>query len=144
MKTGSGDICLCVPTSIARETFDLLADLYAFQEPSLIDVQVNASLGIFYSDVPNCIQNETSEQYTEVIASLDQSWRVITCKDARQWNLQRRDAQKSVRAQWRASGYFVAKSALILASRTFCGPVAPKAVATLSALPENFVLEALK
>lgn len=48
------------------------------------------------------------------------------------------------KTRWRASGYFATKIALIRASRTFCGPVARKAVATLSALPEHFVLEALK
>ena len=88
--------------------------------------------------------HETAEDYCRIIARLNNNWRVIACKDARQWILQRRDAQRSGRARWKASGYFLTKSALIRASRTFCGPVAPKAVATLSALPENFVLEALK
>ncbi|MCL7404461.1 hypothetical protein MWN63_00510 [Paradonghicola geojensis] len=88
--------------------------------------------------------HETADDYGRIIARLNNNWRVIVCKDARQWILQRRDAQRSGRARWKAAGYFLTKSALIRASRTFCGPVAPKAVATLSALPENFVLEALK
>ena len=88
--------------------------------------------------------HETADDYGRIIARLNNNWRVIACKDARQWILQRRDAQRSGRARWKASCYFVTKNALIRASRTCCGPVDPKAVATLSALPENFVLEALK
>lgn len=87
---------------------------------------------------------ETSDDYGRIIARLNNNWRVIACKDARQWILQRKDAQRSGRARWKATGYFLTKNALIRASRTFCGPVDPSAVATLSVLPEFFVLEAFK
>ena len=79
--------------------------------------------------------HETADAYTQVVARLSESWRVILCKDGIQWILQRRDAVRSGQPRWRATGYFRTKRALILASRTACGLIAPSASVILNALP---------
>lgn len=94
------------------------------------------------ADAPNVVKgraprqhHETAEAYTKVVARLSESWRVIVCKDAIQWILQRRDAERSGQPRWKATGYFRTKRALILASRTVCAPIAPSAAAILDGLP---------
>jgi hypothetical protein len=79
--------------------------------------------------------HETSDTYTGVVARLCPRHRVIICKDAIQWILQRRDAQRAGRPRWTGIGYFRTRSALIAVSRTVCARIDPNAMAILAALP---------
>lgn len=81
---------------------------------------------------------ETADSYARVIAGLNERWRVIVCKDAIQWILQRRDAERSGQPRWAGHSYFRTKSALIRVSRASCGPIEPKAMAILHSLPNRF------
>lgn len=84
----------------------------------------------------NCDHHETSDIYTGVIARLCPRHRVIVCKDAIQWILQRRDAQRSGQSRWTGVGYFRTRDALIRVSRTLCERLDPNAMAILAALPD--------
>jgi hypothetical protein len=79
--------------------------------------------------------HETSDTYTGVIAQLCPRHRVIICKDAIQWILQRRDTQRAGRPRWTGIGYFRTRSVLIAVSRTVCARIDPNAMAILAALP---------
>jgi hypothetical protein len=79
--------------------------------------------------------HETSDDYPGIVAQLCPRHRVIICKDAIQWILQRRDAQRAGRPRWTGVGYFRTRSALIAVSRTVCARIDPNAMAILAALP---------
>jgi hypothetical protein len=79
--------------------------------------------------------HETSDDYTGIVAQVCPRHRVVICKDAIQWILQRRDAQRAGRPRWTGIGYFRTRSALIAVSRTVCARIDPNAMAILAALP---------
>jgi hypothetical protein len=78
--------------------------------------------------------HETSDDYTGIVARLCPRHRVVNCKDAIQWVLQRRDAQRAGRPRWTGIGYFRTRDALIAVSRTVCERIDPNAMAILAAL----------
>lgn len=86
---------------------------------------------------PQVSRHETADDYLGVIAHLCTSHRVIVCKDAIQWVLQRRKTGGAERP-WRAVGYFRARNALIRVSATLCSRIDLAAMASLAALPSHF------
>lgn len=79
--------------------------------------------------------HETADDYTGIVAQLCPRHRVVICRDAIQWILQRRDAQRAGQPRWTGIGYFRTRNALISVSRTECERIDPNAVAILAALP---------
>ncbi len=69
--------------------------------------------------------HETADGYIGVIAVLSDQWRVIVCKDAIQWILQRRKRGGAERP-WRGSGYCRTRQALIRLCATSCGRDRPR------------------
>ena len=81
-------------------------------------------------------RHETADECVNVIAQLCARHRVIVCKDAIQWVLQKRKKGGAERP-WRSVGYFRTRSALLRVSATLCGRIDPAAVAILLALPDQ-------
>jgi hypothetical protein len=82
--------------------------------------------------------HETSDDYIKIIVRLNDSWRVIVCKDNIQWVLQRRDAGRSGSPRWRGVSYHCELKALIRVSRTRAKKLEVTALAQLEALPVVF------
>ena len=85
---------------------------------------------------PAGADHETSDAYSGVIADLCDCHRVVICKDALQWILQRRKKGGAERP-WRGVGYFRTRNALIRACASLCGRIDPAALAILMALPDH-------
>ena len=81
--------------------------------------------------------HETSDTYAGVIAQLCPRHRVVVCKDAIQWILQKRKKGGAERS-WRGVGYFRTREALVRVSASLCGRIDPAAMAVLVALPAQF------
>jgi len=79
--------------------------------------------------------HETSDSYRGNVAQLCPQHRVIVCKDAIQWILQRRKNGGAERP-WRAVGYYRTRDALIRVCATSCGRMDPAAMAVLLTLPD--------
>ena len=73
--------------------------------------------------------------YAGVIAHLDERHRIIICKDALQWILQRRTG--SGEWPWKALHYCQTRKALIRVTGTACRVPDPEAMNTLAELPEH-------
>lgn len=69
---------------------------------------------------PITSRHETADNYYGVIVHLTARHRVVICKDAIQWILQRRKNGDAKRP-WRGVGYFRTRDALIRVSATLCG-----------------------
>ena len=80
---------------------------------------------------------EISEFYTGVIAYLNPRWRVIICKDGRQFILQYRSSKHMNKGMWLGKSYPTTREALrcVCSSRGLLSD--PKARAELEALPER-------
>lgn len=76
--------------------------------------------------------HETSDSYAAVVIHLTDALRVISCKDDRQWVLQKR-VGGSGKWPWRAKGYFRTRNAL---TRVTAGLGAP--TGNLEALPPTY------
>lgn len=87
------------------------------------------------SSVELCNHQETSDDYSGVIAHLCARHRVIVCKDAIQWILQQRKNGGAERP-WRGVAYIRTRNALVRVSANLCGRIDPAAVAILAALPD--------
>ena len=86
-------------------------------------------------DAPN--RNELAGGYSYVVAVLNTKWRVIECRDRRQWILQSRDTLTPLpTAVWRGRSYCRSKEALLRVSAA-AGAIDPRAAAILIALPER-------
>ena len=82
--------------------------------------------------------SERSDTYRNVVVRVNARWRVIVCKNDRQWILQLSKAEGGPALAWRGLKYFRTRKALIAACAHLCGSFDPSALAALAALPENF------
>ena len=82
--------------------------------------------------------HETADEYGRVVVRLSEAWRVVTCKDAHQWILQRRDGERSGQARWTGVRYFRTRGALMRSVRALCGVCDPAALGILATLPPHF------
>jgi hypothetical protein len=80
---------------------------------------------------------EKADDYPAVVARLGSRWRVIECRDAIQWILQRRKGQWAGRPQWQAQHYCRTRCGLLRCIRKFCGPFDDEALAIVRSLPER-------
>ena len=81
--------------------------------------------------------HETADEYGRVVARVSDGWRVIVCKDAHQWILQRRD-KTPAGGRWRAVRFHRTRDALIRSCAAFCEACDPAALVILAALPPHF------
>lgn len=81
---------------------------------------------------------ETASDYSAVVATLGDRWRVVECRDRLQWILQRREGSRAGGGRWTGEVYFRSRDALISFCRTRAGQCAASAMAILAALPERF------
>lgn len=77
-------------------------------------------------------RQETSDEYSDVIANLTDTIRVITCKDDLQWILQKRMGG-SAKRPWRGKSFCTTRQALIRCSAALGAPTG-----ALEVLPEVF------
>lgn len=56
---------------------------------------------------------ERDDNYQSVIVQLDPRWRIIECRDAIQWIIQKRSAEPSHSGEWRGNSYVTDRDALI-------------------------------
>ena len=93
------------------------------------------SLQLQSSGAPTRARNtqETSDSYAHVLLQIGNRHRVIVCRDAIQWILQRRKNGGAERP-WRALGFYRTRKALIAACATLHGQVDPCAMGILLAL----------
>ena len=82
---------------------------------------------------------ETADDYTGVVAMLNEDWRVIECRDGIQWILQHRGSPKRLRKDdWRGRSFCRTSEALRRCARLHAGPVTAAAARQLLALPDRF------
>ncbi len=80
---------------------------------------------------------ESDEAYPHL--PLNSRWRIIECRDCRQWILQVRNRAETVaRDVWRGRSYCTSREALIRCCDRYAGALDPAAIAALRALPERF------
>ena len=79
---------------------------------------------------------EESENYQAIIAKLDAEWRVIECRDAIQWILQRRAGLRDGEPRWDSRCYCRTRLGLLLRVRGLVGECDAVALAILESLPE--------
>ena len=82
------------------------------------------------------LTQETADGYGRVIAQLSPDWRVILCRDAIQWIIQRRKKGGAERP-WRGVHYCRTRKALLRLCATSCGRMDPNTLAILLVLPEH-------
>ncbi|MDU8946119.1 hypothetical protein [Ovoidimarina sediminis] len=80
--------------------------------------------------------HETADNYSRVIAQVDDRHRVIVCKDGIQWILQRRE-KGTGRWPWKARHYCRTRKALLRVTGAACRAPDPLAMQTLADLPEH-------
>ncbi len=80
-------------------------------------------------------QHETSDGYVNVIARLNDRWRVIVCRDAVQFVIQWREKGTAERP-WRGKHYCRTRAALIRLCGASCGRLDPGSMASLLSLPD--------
>ena len=80
---------------------------------------------------------ERDDNYQSVIVQLDPRWRIIECRDAIQWIIQKRSAEPSHSGEWRGDSYVVSRDALIELSVKRGLLSEPSLRAVLEALPSS-------
>ena len=80
--------------------------------------------------------SESADDYSGLVARLNQDRRVIDCRHRMQWILEHRGPPKtSGRDDWRGRSYCQTSEALIRCTREHAGEIEPGACAILAALP---------
>ena len=88
-------------------------------------------------DAPEAInRNESSDNYSDVVAVLNPKWRVIRCRDNVQWVLQSRDSATAAKGVWRGRSHCGTKEALLRVCAAHAGELDPTAVGLLAELPD--------
>jgi hypothetical protein len=80
---------------------------------------------------------ERDDNYQHVILQLAPRWRIIECRDATQWIIQKRSAEPSHSGEWRGDSYVVSRDALIELSVKRGLLSEPSSRAVLEALPSS-------
>jgi hypothetical protein len=83
--------------------------------------------------LPTATGAENSDDYPCVVAALNPKWRVIVCRNALQWILQRRQGKT-----WRGYWFCRTREALIRGARKCVGQIGGDALVILLRLPERF------
>jgi len=80
---------------------------------------------------------EKTDDYPAIVTRLNERWRVIECRDAIQWILQRRKGQWTGRPQWQGQHYCRTRRGLLRCIREYCGPIDEEVLTVVSCLPER-------
>ena len=91
-----------------------------------------------YTDITpvyNASHRERDDSYTKVILQLAPRWRIIECRNAEQWIIQKRSAEPLDRGKWTGVSYVVSRDKLIELSTSVGLLSEPSKRAVLQALP---------
>ena len=94
--------------------------------------------------VYNASHRERDDSYTKVILQLAPRWRIIECRNAEQWIIQKRSAEPLDRGKWTSISYVVSRDKLIELSASLGLLSEPSKRAVLEALPSTIREYALK
>lgn len=100
-----------------------------------------------YTDITpvyNASHRERDDSYTKVILQLAPRWRIIECRNAEQWIIQKRSAEHLDRGKWTGVSYVVSRDKLIELSTSVGLLSEPSKRAVLEALPSTAREYALK
>ena len=84
---------------------------------------------------PAC-NREESENYRAIIAKLNAGWRVIECREAIQWILQRRAGMRRGEPRWDGRCYCRTRQGLMRRVRELAGECDGGALVIISSLPD--------
>jgi len=87
--------------------------------------------------VYNASHRESDDQYHGVILQLAPRWRIIECRNAEQWIIQKRSAEPLHQGVWRSVSYVVSRDKLIELSASLGLLSEPSKRAVLEALPSS-------
>jgi len=85
--------------------------------------------------VYNASHRERDDSYSNVILQLAPRWRIIECRNAEQWIIQKRSAEPLDRGKWTSVSYVVSRDKLIALSTSVGLLSEPSKRAVLQALP---------
>ena len=94
--------------------------------------------------VYNATHMERDDAYSKVILQLAPRWRIIECRNAEQWIIQKRSAEPLHQGVWRSVSYVVSRDKLIELSASLGLLSEPSKRALLEALPSTIREYALK
>jgi len=95
------------------------------------------SIYIGLTPVYNATHMERDDSYSKVILQLAPRWRIIECRNAEQWIIQRRSAEPLDRGKWLGVSYVVSRDKLIALSTSLGLLSEPSKRAVLEALPSS-------
>ena len=87
--------------------------------------------------VYNASHRESDDSYTNIILQLAPRWRIIECRNAEQWIIQKRSAEPLDRGKWTSISYVVSRDKLIALSTGLGLLSEPSKWAVLEALPSS-------
>ena len=94
--------------------------------------------------VYNASHMERSDAYSKVVVTLAPRWRIIECRNAEQWIIQKRSAEPLHQGVWRSVSYVVSRDKLIELSASLELLSEPSKRAVLERLPSTTREYALK
>ena len=87
--------------------------------------------------VYNASHRERDDSYSKVILQLARRWRIIECRNAEQWIIQKRSAEPLDRGKWTGISYVVSRDKLIALSTSLGLLSEPSKRVVLEALPSS-------
>ena len=87
--------------------------------------------------VYNASHRESDDSYTNIILQLAPRWRIIECRNAEQWIIQKRSAEPLDRGKWTGVSYVVSRDKLIELSASLGLLSEPSKRAVLEVLPSS-------
>ena len=103
-----------------------------------LDLKAPGGASIFgLTPVYNATHMEREDSYSKVIIQLAPRWRIIECRNAEQWIIQKRSAEPLDRGKWTGVSYVVSRDKLIELSASLGLLSEPSKRAVLEALPSS-------
>ena len=96
-----------------------------------------SSLYTGLTPVYNVSHRERDDGYDKVVLQLARRWRIIECRNAEQWIIQKRSAEPLDRGKWTSVSYVVSRDKLIELSASLGLLSEPSKRAVLEALPSS-------
>ena len=96
-----------------------------------------SSLYTGVTPVYNVSHRERDDSYGKVVLQLARRWRIIECRNAEQWIIQKRSAEPLDRGKWTSVSYVVSRDKLIELSTSLRLLSEPSKRAVLEALPSS-------
>ena len=103
-----------------------------------LDLKAPGGASIFgLTPVYNATHMEREDSYSKVIIQLAPRWRIIECRNAEQWIIQKRSAEPLHQGVWRSVSYVVSRDKLIKLSVSLGLLSEPSKRAVLERLPSS-------